>query len=144
MRTLEDMQRDYEIAKKELEPIEKEREKAVKKCDELYREMENYKLQNGLFHKMSELEKHKGRRISSIKLVVREKNGKLYIKDMYGDECFRVDKNGHLYYSSWEKGVMIYDESRKKYSYCYHCYESLYDFVGYLEVNFEDEEETGL
>lgn len=142
MRTLEDMQREYEVAKKELEPIEKEREKAVKKCNELYKEMENFKLQNGLFHKMEELEKYKGREISHIELVVRDKNGELSTKDMYNDEIFDVDENGHLHYSSYDFGIMGYEEKTKKYLYQYHYRPTYYDFVGYLEVDFYDDEES--
>lgn len=142
MRTLEDIQRDYEIAKKELELIEKEREKAVKKCNELYYEIENYKLKNGLFYPMSDLEQHKGQYVNHIKLVVKDENGELSTKDMYNDEYFKVDKNGHLDYSSYEYGIMSYDEQRKIYSYCCHYCETLYDFVGYLKADFEDDEES--
>lgn len=140
MRTLEDMQRDYEIAKKELEPIEKERKKALSKCNELREEMENYKLKNGLFHPMSDLEKHKDKEISSIELVERKENGELSIEYMYNHELFRVDENGHLNYSSYERGVMFYDKEKGKYIYAYHYHEMVHDFVGYLKVDFEDDE----
>lgn len=142
MRTLEDMQRDYEIAKKELEPIEKEREKAVKKCNKLYYEIENYKLKNGLFYPMSDLEQHKGKYVNHIKLVVRDKNGELSTKDMYNDDMFNVDDSGHLHYSSYQCGVMGYSEEDRKYIYSYYGRETEYDFVGYLKADFEDDEES--
>lgn len=142
MRTLEDIQKDYEIAKKELEPIEKEREKAVKKCNALYYEMENYKLKNGLFQPMSDLEQHKGEYVNHIKLVVKDENGKLSTKDMYNDEIFNIDENGRLHYSSYQYGIMGYSEKDGKYIYAYYGHETEYVFVGYLEVDFEDDEES--
>lgn len=142
MRTLEDIERELEVAKKEAKPLIEARDEAVKKCNKLYQEIEDYKIQNGLYFPMSELEKYKGREISHIKLVVREENGELSTKDMYNHEMFSIDKNGHLDFSSYHFGVMNYDEKTKKYIYSYHYCPTVYDFIGYLEIEFENDEES--
>ena len=140
-RTLEDIQRDFEKAKTELEPIVKEYNKAIEKKSELEDEMENYKLQHGLYHPMSDLLEHKGKEIYFITLVIRNDDGTLVTKEMYNDEMFSVDEKGHLDYSSYNNGIMFYEEKKEKYSYMYHYRETLYDFVGYLEVEFREDDE---
>lgn len=140
MRTLEDIERDYEKAKAEAEPIIKAREEVVHKCNVLHKEIEDYKIKHGLFNPMSDLEKYKGRKIISIKLVEKDEDGNLSVEDMWNDEIFSVDKDGHLDYSSYNCGVMSYDEQTGKYIYFYHYHSTERDFVGYLDICFEDEE----
>lgn len=139
MRTLEDIERDYEQAKREAEPIIKAREEAVHKINLLYKEMEDYKIQHDLFNPMSDLEKYKGKEISHIKLVVRNDDGTFETKDMYNDELFKVDENGHLDYSSYNNGIMSYIENKGKYVFCYYGHETWYDFAGYLEICFYED-----
>ena len=140
MRTLEDIERDLKNAEIEAEPIKKLWEEAVKKCNLLRDEAEQYKINNGLFHPMEELKKHIGKEISHIKLVEKTENGELQVKDMFNYEMFSVDKNGHLHFSSYEMGVMGWDEDRIMYCYSYHYFEEYHDFIGYLDICFEDEE----
>ena len=140
-RTLEDIEREYEIVRKELEPIEIEYKKGLNKLSELSDEMEQYKLQHGLYMPMSELEKHMGEKIDYIRLVVRDENGELDTKDFGCDEYFSVDENGHLDYSSYDFGVMFYDNKINKYKHMYYYSTTIYNFVGILEVEFGNEED---
>ena len=141
MRTLEDIERDLEKAENEAKPIKKLWEEAVKKCNQLRDEAEQYKINNGLFHPMEELKNHIGKKISNIKLVEKTENGELQVNDMYNHEMFSVDKNGHLDFSSYEMGIMSWCEEERMYCYSYHYCRTYHDFVGYLDVCFEDDEE---
>lgn len=141
MRTLEDIERDLEIAKKEAEPIIKARDEAVRKCNALYEEAKQFKMQNGLYTPMSELEKHKGKSISHIELVVRNEDGSMETKDMWRGEILKVDKNGHLDYSDYTSGVMYFNSKIGKYEHDFHYFPTIYDFVGYLEIRFEEDED---
>ena len=127
--------------KKEAEPLIKAIDEAVRKCNELLREIEQYRLNNGLFHPMSELEKYKGRRIICIKLVEKDEDGNLDTKDMWNDGWFSVDPAGHLNYSSYDRGIMSWDEEMGKHYFSYHHFLIYHDFVGYLDVCFEEDEE---
>lgn len=141
MRTLKEIERDLEIAKKKEEPLVKALGEASNKRRKLEDELQQYKLQNGLFTSMSELEKHKGKLISHIKLVARNEDGGLETKDMYGGEYFKVDKNGHLDYFSYIGGVMYFNSKIGKYEHDFHYHPTIYDFVGYLEIEFEEDED---
>lgn len=141
-RTLEDIERDYEKAKSEAEPFINARDEAVHKCNVLLKEMEDYKIQNGLYHPMSYLKNYKGRDIIHIKLVERDKTGSLKVNDMWNDEYFSIDENGYLDYLSYERGIMDYDKRKGKYIYSYRYCETERDFVGYLDICLEDEEEN--
>lgn len=140
-RTLSDIERDLKQAKSELEPIEKEREKAKERVRELCRELDKYKLDNKVYHPISELSKHIGKPISNIRLVERDDNGELSIDEIFGDEYFKVDDNGHLYYSSEFGGVMDFDEKINKYVMWRHLCRTEHDYIGFLDIKLEDEEE---
>ena len=140
MRTIEEIERDLEIARKEEEPLAKALGEASNKRRKLEEELQQYKLQNGLFTPMSELENHKGESISHIELVVRNEDGSMEIKDMWGDEIFKVNENGHLDYSSYMGGVMYFNSKIEKYEHDFHYHPTIYDFVGYLEVRFYKDE----
>lgn len=136
------MERTLEVMLSELECIQEERKpiyEAVvvfdKKIAKLEDEILAFKLNNGLYHPMSELINYKGKNISSIKLVVRDEDGKLDTDFMYCDEIFEVDENGHLYYSSYSGGIVEYDSDEDKYVHLYYGYPEYYEYVGYLEIN---------
>lgn len=138
-RTLKDIERDLTLAKEELEPIQKARDAAVKKVNEFYHEREKYKLDNGMYHPISELSNYIGKNVSYIHLVERDENGELDTERIWGDEYFEVDKNGHLDYSSESGGVMSFDEKIGKYVMWYHYCKTEHDYVGFLELTLEDE-----
>lgn len=144
MRTLEDIERDLKNAETEAEPIRKLWREAFKKCNQLRDEVEQYKIKNGLFHPMEELKNYIGKEISHIKLVEKTENGELQVNDMFNYEMFSVDKNGHLDFSSYEMGVMYWDKEKQVYCYSYHYREKYHDFIGCLDVCFEDDKESEL
>lgn len=139
-RTLEEIEMDLEIARKEEEPLAKALGKVSNRRRNLEDELQQYKLQNGLFTPMSELEKHKGKNISHIELVMRNEDGSLETKDMWGGEIFKVDGNGHLHYSDYMGGVMYFNSEIGKYEHDFHYYPTIYDFAGYLEIRFYKDE----
>lgn len=135
-RTIEDIQRDFELAKKELEPIEIQRNEAVKKVNRFYNELEKYKLDHGLYRPMSDLKEYIGKSIKHIKLVYRDSDGKMQIEAIYNDEQFEVDKEGHLDYSSFQCGEMYFYNG--KYMYQDYGLPTEYDFLGFLEISIEE------
>lgn len=141
MRTLEEIERDLDIARKEEEPLAKALGEASNKRRKLEDELQQYKLQNGLFTPMSELQNHKGKSISHIELVMQNEDGSLETKDMWGGEIFKVDENGHLDYSDYMGGVMYFDSEIGKYEHDFHYHPTIYGFVWYLEIEFEEDED---
>lgn len=111
-----------------------------KKKNNLAKEIEKYKLKNGLYHPMSELINYKGKTISSITLVEKQRNGRLVTDFMYNDELiFNVTDNGHLHYSSYRGGVMDYCEDDGKYYHYVFGRSTPHEYVGFLEIEFQDE-----
>lgn len=141
MRTLEVIEIDLQHAKDELEPIAKAYNEACEKISKFKDEMERYKVKNGMYHPMEELKSHIGKEISSIKLVEKSKSGKLEVNTMHNHEMFSVDRNGHLCFSSYEMGVMGWDGIRQKYGYSFHYHTTYHDFVGYFDLDFEEDDE---
>ena len=84
-RTLEIMMEELRLAKKEREPLSKAIYVVNKKIRNLENEIEKYKLDNGLYHPMSDLNKYIGKEISSITLVEKNKEGSLVTKNIYND-----------------------------------------------------------
>ena len=138
-RTLDIMMEELRLAKEEKKPLSEAINIIDIKINKLDEEIVAYKLNNGLYHPMSELINYKGREISSIDLVERNEDGSLSTDYMYNDEMFSVDESGHLDYSSYNCGVMSYDEKIGKYvSWC-HYYRQEHDYVGFLEIELEDD-----
>lgn len=140
-RTLEVMMEELRMAKEEREPLSEAMKVVDNKIHELDKEIKTYKLNNALYYSMSELDKYKGKEISHIILVERNEDGTLDTEYMYNDEMFSVDKNGHLDYSSYNCGVMHYDDDIGKYVEWCHYRRTEHDYVGYLEVEFEDDDD---
>lgn len=138
-RTLETIEEELRLVKEKRKPLYEAVDVLDKEIAKLKDEVTRYKLNNGLYYPMSELEKYKGREISHIILVERDEDGALDTDYMYNDEMFSIDKNGHLDYSSYNGGVMSYNEEIGKYTHWYHYSKSQHDYVGYLEVEFEDD-----
>lgn len=139
-RTYEDIKKDLSNTEKELEPVSKKYHNLIKRVSSLKNELEKYEVDNGWFHPMSDLNKYIGKEISSIKLVERKNDGTLTTEEIVRDEMFRVNKNGHLHFSSYESGVMDYDEELEKYVEWYHFFKTVHDYVGFLEIEFDDED----
>ena len=140
-RTLEIMMEELRLAEEERKPLSEAIEVVNKKIKNLKAEIETYKLNNGLYHPMSELARYKGMEISHIILVEKNEDGTLDTEYMYNDEMFSVDENGYLDYSSYNCGVMHYDEKIGKYVEWCHYRRTEHDYVGFLEIELEDDDD---
>lgn len=139
-RELKDIENDLKLAQDRLKPIQEARDKAVDEVNKYFRELQQYKLDNGLFTPISELRKYIGKHIRSISLVEKLEDGTLEVEDMYGDEYFKIDDDGNLDYSSEFDGVMDYDKNIQKYvMWCHYC-RTEHDYIGYLSLEFDDED----
>lgn len=136
-RNLKEIETDLKQAKEEAQPIIKARNIAVEKIDRLENELIQYKLNNGLYRPMSDLQQYAGKTVKAIKLVVRDQKGNLVTKDMYKDEDFKVDDRGHLNYASFVHGYMHCDEEGIYY-FLYNGHKTTYDFLGFLEIEVEE------
>ncbi len=139
-RTLDIMMEELKLVKEERKPLSEAIDVLNEKMAKLNDEIKAYKLNNGLYHPMSELENYKGREIIGITLVEKDEEGALNTEYMYNDEMFSIDENGHLDYSSYNCGVMDYDEKIGKYVEWYHHCRTEHDYVGFLEIELEDED----
>lgn len=135
------MTEELRLVKEEKKPLSEAIDVLNKNIKRLEDEIKAYKLNNGLYHPMSELENYKGREISHIVLVERNEDDTLSTEYMYNDEMFDVDENGHLDYSSYNCGVMHYDEKTGKYVEYYHYHKTEHDYVGFLEIELEDDDD---
>lgn len=138
-RTLEVMEEELKRVREERKPLYEAVNILDKKIAKLNDEMLAYKLNNGLYHPMSELINYLGKSISSITLVERDKDGALDTDFMYCDEIFKVDEYAHLYYSSWTGGVMDYDNDTKMYVHFYYGCPQYHDYVGFLEIEIDED-----
>ena len=131
-RTLEIMEAELKATNEQIKPLEQKRIK-------LEKEIRDYKLDNALYHPMSELINYKGREIHSITLVEKKRDGKLVTDYMYNDEIFKVTDDGHLHYSSYGCGVMdYYEEDGKYYHYCWG-HGTPHEYVGFLDIEVDEE-----
>jgi hypothetical protein len=138
-RTLEVMEEELKRVKEERKPLYEAVNALDKEIAKLKDEIVAFKLNNGLYHPMSELIDYLGKRISSITLVERDKEGALDTEFMYCDEIFEVDEYAHLYYSSWSGGVMRYDNNTKMYVHSYYGCPTYHDYVGFLEIEIDED-----
>lgn len=130
-RTLENMVKQLKLTEEAIKPL-------AEKAKKLRRDIEQYKLDNALFHPMSDLIHYAGREIRSIELVERCEDGTLDTDYKFLDEIFRVDEDGRLYYSSWDYGIIEYDDNAHQYVHMYHGYPTYYDYIGFTEIELND------
>ena len=133
-RTLEDMYADLNSAEERLKPLDEVVTAIRKGISSLEDEIEKYKLDNAMYHPMSDLCKYKGKQISYIDLVERDEDGALSVERIYNDEIFGIDLDGYLSYSSYDYGVMDYDTQINKYVWWRHFNRIEYDYVGFMEL----------
>lgn len=134
MRTLKKMQKEYEAAQKAAT-------EAGHRCHTLEKEITDYKLQHEMYFPMSELVQYEDVEIACITLVARGENGELFTKEVLSDMYLTVDEDGHLYGLS-EHEEISYDEISGKYLYQEYNHGALYDFIGYMEIDFFDREKV--
>ena len=138
-RTLEVMEEELKLVREERKPLYEAVNILDKKIAKLNDEILAYKLNNGLYHPMSELINYLGKRIDSITLVERDKDGALDTDFMYCDEIFEVDEYAHLYYSSYEGGIISYDNDAHKYVHMYYGHPTYHDYVGFLDIEIDED-----
>lgn len=138
-RTLDIMMEELKLAREEKEPLLKAIKIIDEKITELNDEIKTYKLNNGLYHPMSELVDYIGKHIESITLVERDKWGKLDTDCLYCEEIFEVDEHGRLYYSSYDSGIIRYDNKTHKYVHMYYGSKIYHDYVGFLEISIDED-----
>lgn len=127
------------IMEAKLKAIKEQSESLAKKQIKLANKIVKYKLENALYHPMSELVNYKNKSISCINLVEKKQNGKLDTDYMFNDGIFEVTKDGYLYYSSYEGGVMDYCKEDGKYYHYFYGRGTPHEYVGFLEIELEEE-----
>ena len=148
-RTLDDMYNDLKLAKAETEPIKEMLLKANDKEYTIRKEIEKYKLDNGMYSPISELSSHPEEIINYIDLVELNEDGTLSVEYMYTDIPFTkrimVNKNGHIYYFDSVK-FLRYDEKIGKYRLTFHDdgRETEHNYIGFLSVEFTGEKYESL
>ena len=148
-RTLDDMYNDLKLAKAETEPIKEMLLKANDKEYKIRKEIEKYKLDNGMYSPISELSSHPEEIINYIDLVELNEDGTLSVEYMYTDfpftKRFMVNKNGHIYYLDSVK-FLRYDEKIGKYRLTFHDdgRETEHNYIGFLSVEFTGEKYESL
>lgn len=134
------MERTLDIMEAELKAVNEQLKLLEKKHTELEREIKEYKLRNALYHPMSELINYIGREISYITLVEKKEDGKLVIDFICNDEILKVTDRGHLYYSSFKGGIIDYHKEDGKYYHYYYGHSKPHDYVGFLDIEVNDED----
>lgn len=134
------MERTLDIMEAELKAINEQLKSLHKKRTEFEREIRQYKLENALYHPMSELINYIGREISHITLVEKKEDGKLVIDVICNDEMLKVTDRGHLYYSSYKGGIIHYYKADGKYYHHYYGNSKPHDYVGFLDIEVNDED----
>ena len=112
---LQEIETKIGVLRAELKPIDDKASEIRKKIAELKRDAEQYKLDNRLFEPMSKLKDYVGKRIEDISLVEELDDGTLRVEEIWDNEYFKIDDEGHLDYSSEWGGVMNYDHDIGKY-----------------------------
>lgn len=146
-RTLEDIEKDLNIVRNELKLSEEQIDlarkihmKAKRKERQIIQELHAYKLNNRCFNAMEDLCKYINKDISYIVLVKEDENNNLYTMTLNNDEydvVFKVNKNGHLYYSDdyntieFNKRINAYVEGD-----CF--YKARCNFVGFLDIKLKE------
>lgn len=135
------MDKVLENMKKELERLEEVREEACWDCYKLNNKIVEYRLNNKLYHNMSELTNYTRKDIDDITMVIKNKYGNLETlhlnKDIDGDiECC-IDATGHILFCSDSNGLIRYDDYTSRYIHVHGCSIIYYDFVGFMDLSFE-------
>ena len=137
---LQKIKDEIEKQKAIVEPIKKEFEAAYSKYDKLQKKLEKYRLEHRMFYPLSKLAEFKDKKIESVCFVQRTKNGKFKTDWIFNDELFTIYDDGKFHYSSYENGIIGYHEGEKKWFHDYfHTRKRLDDYVGFMKINFSDE-----
>ena len=109
MRTLEDIENDLRTAYSELEPVKEIYNELKRKVGKIEDEKKKFILTNQMFHPMEDLIQYSGKELIFIELV-RKDGTELETECFFNDDILQIDSSGHFYYSSYENGVVRFDE----------------------------------
>lgn len=134
MRTLEDIENDLRTAYSELKPVEEIYDELKRKVDKIKKERKKFIVENHLFHPMGDLLQYSGKELMFIELV--KKNGtELETECFFNDkELLEIDSSGHFYYSSYENGIVRFNEKTGLYDHMYYGTRTPKEYIGYLEL----------
>ena len=95
-----------------------------------------------MFYPLSRLAdfKDKDDDIEAICFVQKTKRGKFKTDWIFNDDLFRINDDGTFYYSSYDNGIIQYDEDKKRWCHdYYHSRRYLDDYVGFMKITFNNE-----
>lgn len=138
-RTLNAIEKDLEQANVELEPIRDAYKNAINKVTQYERELLRFKIDNKMYHPMSDLLQYTNKSISSIELIVENDEGVLDIDIMCGDYMC-ITEDGHLDYSDTCRGVVEWDESKNTYVMYRRGYKSVMKIYGFMGISLNETE----
>ncbi len=133
---LQEIETKIGVLRAELKPIEDKANEIRKKISGLKRDAEQYKLDNRLFEPMSKLKDYVGKKIEEIGLVEELDDGTLRVEEIWDNEYFKIDDDGHLDYSSEWGGVMNYDPNINRYVLWRYYNRTEHNFIGYTYISF--------
>ena len=126
---------ELELVEKRMEELRVKKRDFCKPIDEEFKEL--LKLRKKLVPKIIDFSEYEGREIAYIEAV--DSNGNDVL--LPTDEIAKV-KNGKPFFSSYNGGIVDFDENIGKYVYYYRFSETVLDIVGFYDVVFEGEEDA--
>lgn len=142
---LNKMREDLSLSEKELKLLEEEiyrldnkRFKMMTSIELLRDKINQYRLNNGLYHPMSELSNHIGKSVRNICLVKRKDDGVLDIEWIEHKAVFDVYKDGTLVCFDGYDYYLRYDDRIKKYIKEYDHRIEWIDYVGFMSIEFSN------
>ena len=140
IRTLEDIEKELNYVKEELEPIKKHFVELCNKHADLKKELFQFKLHHKLYHPMEDLKQYVWKDLDSIILIhstIGRGNEELTpetFNRMDGDDVFYVSEKGYLYYLTndcqlhYDEQLQLYVKDVRFSSYCKR------NYVGFLDI----------
>lgn len=142
---LNKMIEDLNLSEKELKLLEEEiyrldnkRFKMMTSIELLRDKINQYRLNNGLYHPMSELLNHIGKSVLSICLVKRKDDGTLDTEWIGHKAVFDVYEDGTLVSFDGYDYYLRYDDRIKKYIKEYDHRMEWIDYVGFMSIEFSN------
>jgi len=112
-------------------------EKSLEPLEDEINQLKKQRLMNILKNKTYKTfplnEEYEGKELQNIIFLTEDGKEELY----YGDEILKV-KNGYPYYSSYEGGILEFDDKDGKFHYWYHYREDVKNYVGYTVIEIGD------
>ena len=122
---------------KQIKDLSKQSKSLDKKIAATERQLLKLRLDNSCWYPLCVLKNYKGHEdeIWNVSFVAEEDDGTLFIKEIFNDELLTISDDGTFEFSSFENGIIDYDEEKKRYVHHYHHYETdLPKLVGIYEI----------